>query len=88
MDAKGRPSDFWQPMTEAVRDFLWHFSGGEQSVVLFGELHGSGVQDMAYGLGSGAKGFRALDVAVDGKYLERVMNSRRSVVRLCGASRN
>lgn len=70
VDAKGRPSDFWRPMTEAVRNLLRHLSGGERSVVLFGELYGSGVQDMAYGLGNGAKGFRVFDVAVDGKYLD------------------
>ena len=70
VDQKGRPSDFWRPMTETARDFLRHLSGGERSVVLFGELYGSGVQDMAYGLGNGAKGFRAFDVAVDGKYLD------------------
>jgi RNA ligase (TIGR02306 family) len=68
-DQKGRPSDFWRPMTEAVRDLLRHLCGGGHSVVVFGELYGSGVQDMAYGLGSGAKGFRAFDIAVDGKYL-------------------
>ena len=69
VNAKGRPSDFWRPMTEAVRDLLRHRSGGEHSVVLFGELYGSGVQDIAYGLSNGAKGFRAFDIAVDGKYL-------------------
>jgi RNA ligase (TIGR02306 family) len=69
VDAKGRPSDFWRPMSEPVRSLLRHLSGNERSVVLFGELFGSGVQDMAYGLGNGAKGFRAFDVAVDGKYL-------------------
>ena len=70
VDARGRPSDFWRPMTDAVRGLLQHLSAGEHSVVLFGELYGSGVQDMAYGLAGGAKGFRAFDVAVDGKYLD------------------
>jgi len=70
VDARGRPSDFWRPMTDAVRDLLRHLSGGERSVVLFGELYGSGVQDMAYGLANGAKGFRAFDIAVDGRYLD------------------
>ncbi len=70
VDAKGRPSDFWRPMTEPVRGLLRDLSGGERSVVLFGELYGSGVQDMAYGLANGAKGFRAFDIAVDGKYLD------------------
>jgi RNA ligase (TIGR02306 family) len=57
-------------MTEPVRDLLRHLSGETRSVVLFGELYGSGVQDMAYGLVNGAKGFRAFDVAVDGTYLD------------------
>ena len=70
VDAKGRPSDFWRPMTDAVRGLLRDLSGGEHSVVVFGELYGSGVQDMAYGLADGAKGFRAFDIAVDGKYLD------------------
>ena len=70
VDQKGRPSDFWRPMTEPVQDLLRHLSGGEHSVVLFGELFGSGVQDMAYGLGNGTKKFRAFDVAVNGKYLD------------------
>ena len=66
VDAKGRPSDFWGPMTEAVRALLEHANEGRRSVVIFGELYGSGVQDMAYGLANGAKGFRAFDLAVDG----------------------
>jgi RNA ligase (TIGR02306 family) len=70
VDAKGRPSDFWRPMTDAVRALLQELSADEHSVVVFGELYGSGVQDMAYGLAGGAKGFRAFDIAVDGKYLD------------------
>lgn len=70
VDLKGRPSDFWSPMTEPVRDLMRHVSDGRHSVVLFGELYGSGVQDMAYGLGNGAKGFRAFDIARDGNYLD------------------
>lgn len=70
VDVKGRPSDFWLPMTEAVKALLEHVSGGERSVVLFGELFGSGVQDLAYGMANGAKGFRAFDLAVDGSYLD------------------
>jgi RNA ligase (TIGR02306 family) len=69
-DQKGRPSDFWTPMTDRVRELLRVLSDGERSVVVFGELYGSGVQDMAYGLANGAKGFRAFDIAVDGKYLD------------------
>lgn len=70
IDGKGRASDFWKPMTESVRALLQHLSGGEKSVIVFGELYGSGVQDMAYGLTSGAKGLRVFDISVDGKYLD------------------
>ena len=71
VDQKGRPSDFWGPLTPSVEAMLEYLSAGERSVVLFGELFGSGVQDMSYGLRDGAKGFRAFDVAVDGRYLDR-----------------
>ncbi len=69
-DHKGKVSDFWKPMTEPVRALLRHLSQGARNVVVFGELYGSGVQDIAYGLTSGAKSFRAFDIAVDGKYLD------------------
>ena len=71
VDQNGRPSDFWGPLIPAVQALLEHLSEGIRSVVLFGELYGSGVQDMSYGLRDGAKGFRAFDVAVDGRYLDR-----------------
>ena len=90
VDAKGRPSDFWRPMTDAVRGLLQELSGGERSVVVFGELYGSGVQDMAYGLAGGAKGFRAFDIAVDGKYLDHDAKAealrRRTASRWCRPS--
>ncbi len=58
-------------------------------MILFGELYGSGVQDMAYGLANGAKGFRAFDIAVDGKYLdydEKVAALERFGVEMSAAS--
>jgi RNA ligase (TIGR02306 family) len=70
MDARGRPSDFWRPLTGEMKALLQHVGGGERNVVVFGELIGSGVQDMAYGLADGSKGFRAFDIAVDGAYLD------------------
>ncbi|MGP0064383.1 MAG: RNA ligase (ATP) [Isosphaeraceae bacterium] len=70
VDAKGRPSDFWRPMSDAVRELLRHLSQGKRNAILFGELYGSGVQDMAYGLANGVKGFRAFDLSIDGKYLD------------------
>ncbi|WP_422928061.1 RNA ligase (ATP) [Singulisphaera sp. PoT] len=70
VDAKGRVSDFWRPMNEALEGLLRDLSGGEKSVIVFGELYGSGVQDMAYGLASGEKRFRCFDITVDGRYVD------------------
>lgn len=71
VDAKGRPSDFWLPMTANVRDLLRTLAEDDaRSVVLYGELIGSGVQDMAYGFAQGHKAFRAFDLAVNGRYLD------------------
>ena len=39
--------------------------------VLFGELFGSGVQDMTYGLADGRRDLRAFDLAIDGRYVGR-----------------
>jgi RNA ligase (TIGR02306 family) len=52
-----------------VRD---HFDAHEKifSVLLFGEIFGSGVQDMNYGLRDGERAYRAFDIAVNGRYLD------------------
>ena len=39
-------------------------------VVLFEQLFGSGVQDMAYDLKNGKRGFRAFDIAVNGNFID------------------
>jgi RNA ligase (TIGR02306 family) len=74
-DAKGRKSDFWEVRTcgmIALCDELSRTEVDEQyrSVILFGEIIGSGIQDMAYGLTNGQKTFRLFDIAVDRKYLD------------------
>jgi RNA ligase (TIGR02306 family) len=72
-DAKGRRSQFWDCLTEPVRELLRHartFFEGAQGIVMFGELFGAGVQDMWYGLENGRVGFRAFDLAVNGKYVD------------------
>jgi hypothetical protein len=67
-----RRSEFWEPLTENVKAMLTHVRvthpGPEpvQGIVLFGEAYGT--QDMRYGL-KNARGFRAFDIAVNGKYL-------------------
>ncbi len=68
VDSKGRPSDFWRPMTEAVRDLLRLPIGGDLTF-LFGRTlrqrrAGHGLR--ARQRGQGVPGLR---LAVDGKYL-------------------
>ncbi len=78
-DSRGRRSQAWVCLTEPVRALLHHVAttasadwGGaaENDVVLFGELYGAGVQDMWYGFENGRAGFRAFDLAVNGKYVD------------------
>jgi RNA ligase (TIGR02306 family) len=70
VDSKGRPSQFWVVLTDPVRELLGHLrQRAGQGVIVFGELVGAGVQDICYGMETGF-GFRAFDLAVDGKYLD------------------
>lgn len=68
-DDKGHPSKYWLGMTENVRKLLNDVCDRTYNVVIFGELYGAGIQDMAYGLNN-ARNFRAFDIAVNGKYLD------------------
>lgn len=70
-DNKGNESLYWMPLKiKAVMDLLLYCYAESkgQPVVLFGEIYGPGVQDMHYGLE--AKGFRAFDLSVGGRYLD------------------
>jgi RNA ligase (TIGR02306 family) len=70
-DAKGRRSRFWQCLTEPVQNLLRHVAEeAGANVVLFGEIYGSGVQDLWYGLENGRFALRAFDLAVAGRYLD------------------
>lgn len=68
--------EYWMPMTDNVKAMLTHirdhYDAGEPvvSVLLFGEIFGAGVQDMAYGCAPGTKAYRAFDIAVNGRYLD------------------
>lgn len=71
LDAKQRRSQFWQVLAEPVRELLSYVAEAKgESAVLFGELYGSRVQDMEYGLTRGAIAFRAFDLSVGGKYVD------------------
>jgi RNA ligase (TIGR02306 family) len=61
---------FWQALDlPGIRVMMEAISARQRSVVVFGEIYGSGVQDMAYGYEGGRWHFRAFDIMVDGQYL-------------------
>jgi RNA ligase (TIGR02306 family) len=61
-------SQFWEALdTPGVKELLTSLD--PHDAVLFGEIFGSGVQDLWYGHTQGAWGFRPFDVSVDGRYL-------------------
>lgn len=72
-DLKDNQTLYWKPFDwyPSIKNMLKAISKnhGGASVVVFGEIYGSSVQDMAYGLSNGQKDFRAFDIAVDGEYL-------------------
>lgn len=78
-DAEGNPllprkSLYWSPLSNGnVVDLLTYvgveYSGGQHSVILFGEIYGGTVQDMDYGVPA-AEGYRVFDISLDGKYLD------------------
>lgn len=66
-NGKGQRSKYWYALTPAVQDLLCEIADVENNVVIFGELFGEGIQDMQYGMKG--LGFRAFDIAVNGKYM-------------------
>jgi RNA ligase (TIGR02306 family) len=59
---------YWQPIAvPGVEDLLRTLGAEHRQVILFGEIFGSKVQSLNYGQ-TGAGGFRAFDLLVDGKY--------------------
>ena len=79
VDGEGEPmlkqSEFWECLTDPVRSLMEHIRDEldwplkKFSVVMFGEVFGSGVQNMAYGL-TRTREFRPFDIAVNGQYLD------------------
>lgn len=55
------------PLKEMIREIAVS-ENAQFSVIVFGEIFGSGVQDMTYG--QKGKSFRIFDIAVDGNYLD------------------
>jgi RNA ligase (TIGR02306 family) len=76
MDSHGKVSRFFQALTPEVRSLLdylvneYPWAEPKFAAILFGEIYGSGIQDMAYGFENGQWGFRAFDVAINEEYLD------------------
>ncbi len=62
---------YWAPFEwyPQIEDWL-NNSYESQPIIIFGEIFGSGIQDMRYGMENGKKDFRAFDISVNGKYLD------------------
>jgi len=67
-DDSGRPSIYWKPLTDDMKIMLSCISEGKHDVIVFGEIFGSKVQFMDYGIG-GREGYRVFDISVNGEYL-------------------
>lgn len=74
IDNNGKRSKYWMPFKGEecpIRDLLVSLAlrkNPKQSVILFGEIFGQGIQDMDYG--QKMPNFRAFDIAIDGEYLD------------------
>jgi RNA ligase (TIGR02306 family) len=66
-DSKGNVPIWWQLMTENVVNALTELCDERNSVVIFGELYGPGIQDMDYG--AEEFGFRVFDISLNRQYL-------------------
>lgn len=76
---EGRACMYWEPLdSSGVKDLLSGLIVGAKSVIVFGEVFGSGVQDLDYAMPQGKRGFRVFDISVDGRYLNWI-----DVVRHC-----
>ena len=59
---------YWRPLEdERILNLLSHLCDETNSVIVFGELYGFGVQDLDYGT---RDGYRVFDISVNGKYLD------------------
>jgi len=67
-DSCGNTPIWWQLMTEPVMNLLSMLCNEENSVIVFGEIYGPGIQDMDYG--AEEFGLRVFDISVNGVYLD------------------
>jgi len=72
VDKKGHPTLYWEvlewyPQIKECLESL--YKRYQQSIILCGEIFGSEIQDLTYGLDRGIKDFRLFDIMVGNKYL-------------------
>lgn len=64
---------YWQAAIDVAAEnrlnYLLDRTGAEY-VIVFGEIFGSGVQDLAYGMEAGKREFRVFDIILDGEYVD------------------
>jgi RNA ligase (TIGR02306 family) len=60
---------YWKPLGTSTMRLLNELCGESADVILFGEIYGSSVQDMNYGV-MGDDGYRVFDISVNGRYLD------------------
>jgi RNA ligase (TIGR02306 family) len=76
IDPEGRESIYWYPLQHAgVLELLTDLCNAGigwpiADMILFGELYGSGVQDLDYGIPAGSISWRLYDISVNGRYLD------------------
>ena len=68
IDGEPTRSIYWKPLTDNMKDMLRCISADEQNVIAFGEIYGSKVQFMDYGV-FGSDGYALFDISVNGQYL-------------------
>jgi RNA ligase (TIGR02306 family) len=75
-DVHGKSSRFFDAMSPQVKELLsylaleYPWKEPKFGVIVFLEIYGSGIQDMAYGFQNGRWGTRAFDVAINEQYLD------------------
>ncbi|KKL59152.1 hypothetical protein LCGC14_2218180, partial [marine sediment metagenome] len=57
----------WYPQIKNMIKCLYAIS--HKPIIVFGEIYGSGVQDLTYGMENGVKDFRVFDISDGGTYL-------------------
>lgn len=70
-----KKSSYWTCLTDNVKDLLnyikdnYEFKEPKHSIMIYGEMYGSAIQDMSYGL-TNTLGFKAFDIAINNLYLD------------------